>query len=799
MFRRMIKPAKKMLTAVLAAAMALSVITLSGAPAAKAAGGLPDGLVTVWDMEALPDDLFEGGLALSQEDSTGGHSYGYTDAVKAAGKGVDGSVAAGLRFNKDCPGSQLWSSGWQLAIYKDSTADADWYGVKEIWFYLDVSEFTGSLWLDLMVDGVKPEINGRCWTVSGGNRAEKKTEGSYAGATNGRIEMPARFKGWIGISADAFRTTFGLVKAIGFAIEPKDDLDRFPLTMYVDQISVVRDDTSLAPLRTGGELFNKGTDKGEFVLTVDPEQHFQTVDDYGASGAWWAPYMGASPFVDEALRLIFTDEGAGLNGYRHNVGGCVKEDRSDAGTPTGGRAPFSPLTEDGKYDETRDPESMEVLKKLKALGTIDMWVMFMNSPPSTMTNNAMTNGDPWGETYSNLRKDCYEAYTKYVVDMVQLFNYLGYPFDYVSPVNEPNVDWTGTNQEGCHYSPDETLEIDTMVAEELDRRREQDPTIITKLSASESNMWNDKSYVNYFFLKLLSNESLRTRIDHFACHSYGTNAAAKERMMKEITGISIPLDMKQTEYGPGFPYPDFSIMSALDVGRVMYEDLSIIGVDSWTYWRAVGNGNYTDALAYANRGGNLVIPTKRLWVMGNYARFTKGATRIGAYEGNMPKKVYSTAYALPDQDRIVVVTVNEGKEDLTFSFEGIRAGSVGEVYETSAIRDLELRGTITADAGYTLPAQSVTTFVFDGQGLDTASFTAKEPAAEEPSEEATQPAGEDTTEEAATAESSEAAAEPGTGSGRSNLWLIGAGVGAVLVIGSVLGLILSGKRRKGEK
>ncbi|MBQ7247497.1 MAG: glycoside hydrolase family 30 protein [Lachnospiraceae bacterium] len=806
------KPAKRLSMLILSAALALSLVTVSEPVKAKAAAGLPDDLVTVWDMENIPDDLFDGGMALSQEDSTGGHSYGYTDAVKAAGKGVDGSAAAGLRYNAECPGSQLWASGWHLALYKDPTADSDWFGVKEVWFYIDISEFSAAdPYLDFMVDGMKPEIGRQCWTVRNGSRREAVTEPSYVGATNGRIRLTTGFKGWVGISAGAFNSTFGNIKTVSFSIEPSSDVARFPLTMYVDEISIVKEDMSSSVLMPSGELFNQGTDKGSFVLTVDTSEHFQKVKDFGASGAWWAPYMGESPFVDEALRLIFSDEGAGLNGYRHNVGSSVKSDHSDAGTPTGGRSPLSPLTEEGTYDETRDPGSMAVLQKLKEMGTIDMWVMFMNSPPSTMTNNAMTNGDAWGETLSNLRADCHEAYVNYVVDMVQLFNYLGYPFDYVSPINEPQWDWTGTNQEGCHYSADEVLEIDTMVVEELNRRREQDPTIITRLSASESANWTDKSYVNYFFLKLLSNETLRTNIDHFAAHSYGASAAAKERMMNEIKGMSIPLAMKETEYGPGFAYPDFSINTALDVARVIYEDLTIINVDSWTYWRAVGNGNFTDSLAYGNRDGNLVIPAKRLWAMGQYARFIKGATRVAAYEGNMPAKIYSSAYVNPDDDQIIVIVVNEGKEDKTFSIEGIKAGSTAQVWETSAIRDLGSRGTMTVDSGYTLPAQSITTFVFDGQGIDKASFEDRK----DPGEEQTAPAGDDAAadgskaaqpdnsdaqpddSDAQTQPADDAAAQPAAK--RSSLWIVGMAVGAVLIIGSVTGLVITARRRKESK
>ena len=122
---------------------------------------------------------------------------------------------------------------------------------------------------------------------------------------------------------------------------------------------------------------------------------------------------------------------------------------------------------------------------------------------------------------------------------------------------------------------------------------------------------------------------------------------------------------------------------------------------------------FTDGLVYFNIGSEDLMPAKRLWAMGQYARFTKGAIRVDVDTYGMPRKVKTTAYVNPAEGTLVYVVVNESTSDETFSFVGLPAGSVAEVWETSAIRNLEKRGTMTADAGYALPAESITTFVFN--------------------------------------------------------------------------------------
>ena len=688
-------------------------LTVMAVPEVQAAE-LPSDLETVWDMENLPADLYEADVAWDMTGTDGGHNHGNVDSTRADGKGYQGSAAAAITFTKDAVAS--WSNGVYLRLSEDDSANANWFDVTQFWFWVDVSEFTKTeIYMDLAIDGVFPQLNKPFYLVSDSITETRYTAATWDGAVYGRLGLPKGYCGWVGIDLSAFKATFGVVQSVGFGFAPQSDTKSFPLSMYVDNFSVVRGGKQLGALEGEGELFNKDVALGENELYINLTKTYQTVLTYGASGAWWTTGWGTADFVDPLLQMVFTDEGAGLNNYRHNIGGSVKNDGSDATPMPFNRVALSPLTEDGKYDEDRDLGAYTVLMKLKEMGTIDDFTLFINSPPSTMTKSGMTYGDIWAESPSNLREDCYEAFASYVVDMVQLYNWCGVPVKYVSPINEPHYSWDGGAQEGCHYTAAEAVKILTLVIQELQERSIEDPTIAhVKVSLAESGTWSNKSFVNYMYLQMMTKPELKDKVDHLCAHSYGTDQAAKERLAQEMRSMGAQIQFRQSEYGPAYSQPDLTISSGLDVARVMYEDLSVLNVDGWSYWLTAANGLFTDGLVYFNAGSADLMPSKRLWAMGQYARFTKGAIRVNVDEYGMPNGVKTTAYVNPQDGTLVYVVVNESTQDHVFSFKGLPAGSVADVYETSAIRDLALRGTITADAGYALPAESITTFVFKG-------------------------------------------------------------------------------------
>ena len=80
---------------------------------------------------------------------------------------------------------------------------------------------------------------------------------------------------------------------------------------------------------------------------VFPECRHQQVTDFGASACWWSTELGHMEQVDEYLDLLYGPKGLGLNVLRINVGGGVRDDRSDSFPASIPRSPYSPLDENG--------------------------------------------------------------------------------------------------------------------------------------------------------------------------------------------------------------------------------------------------------------------------------------------------------------------------------------------------------------------------------------------------------------------------------------------------------------------
>lgn len=158
----------------------------------------------------------------------------------------------------------------------------------------------------------------------------------------------------------------------------------------------------------------------------------------------------------------------------------------------------------------------------------------------------------------------------------------------------------------------------------------------------------------------------------------------------------------------------------------MYQDLTILNAVEWDWWVACGPGVYPDALVYVNKQNhNDVQTSKRLWVMGNYARFIEdGAKRVSVSTGssfgsNLTTKVThgsdknnyieQSAYLNPDGTVVVVYINNSDTNEYTkFSSSDYKSF---ETYVTDDSRDLEKYQSGNTNAAVAIPAKSVTTVV----------------------------------------------------------------------------------------
>lgn len=436
------------------------------------------------------------------------------------------------------------------------------------------------------------------------------------------------------------------------------------------------------------------------TIMLLPQDIHQTISGFGASGCWWAQDVGSweSEKADRIVRLLFDRQtGIGLNIYRFEVGAGGVNESSD---PWRRAETFE--VSPGEYDWARNAGAVNVLRKAVAAGAGNV-MFFANSPPGRMTVSGKTTGAETGGP--NLAPGMEGEFARYLADIALHFKGEGIPVKYISPINEPQWDWQpGKGQEGCHYKPAQVLLVAQALAEELNRRGGG-----IKPSLVDSGRWLDEEYTLEMCKQLANDPAVGPSMDHFAVHSYWSNAAGKHTVVYQLREAGVSLPLWQTEWCQMEGGRDLGMASALVLAETVHEDLTVGNCAAWIDWIAVSCYDYKDGLVYVDLGSRNVLETKRLWALGNYSRFVRdGYGRIGV-EGETGG-LLASAYASPDGKTAVLVVINPkgNAETRIVEAEGFVRYTA---WETSAGRSLEEIAP-GAPGAYDFPPESVTTLVF---------------------------------------------------------------------------------------
>ncbi|PSR52423.1 beta-glycosidase [Adhaeribacter arboris] len=494
------------------------------------------------------------------------------------------------------------------------------------------------------------------------------------------------------------------------------------------------------------------------IITIDTKKQAQTIDNFGAAGCWYAEGIGKfwpTQKKERIAELLFSQErdekgnpkGIGLSAWRFNIGGGTTEQGDNSGIKEVNRRVESFLNSDGTYDWSKQAGYTWFLKKAKNYG-VEKLIAFSNTPPVQMTKNNL--GYKTEKDYrSNLKPDQYEAYTNFLTEVLQHYEKEGLRFNYISPVNEPQWDWTGkfgeAKQEGSPWRNDEIAQVVKSLDNALEKKKLTSQIILpeaAKLTFLYRDTTHSSRQVQQFFGK---NSSLNlSTLKHLpklvVGHSYftdeGDSATVAIRAQLADTVSKYGVQFWQSEYSmlaDGFREGMKGRRSGMDCGlflaKIIHQDVTVANAAAWQFWNAFEpgkpdfdtryylialqpNANYTDGEFYA---------TKNLWALGHYSLFIRpGMHRLVITRNDnlspvaAAQKVMVSSFA-DATGKLVVVAINYEMEarNLQLNVKNYSSGAVYKRYVTTAAAADNLKpypaGKISQ--AITLPPRSITTLV----------------------------------------------------------------------------------------
>ncbi|MGW0508177.1 glycoside hydrolase [Streptomyces olivaceoviridis] len=446
----------------------------------------------------------------------------------------------------------------------------------------------------------------------------------------------------------------------------------------------------------------------------------QTIDDIGASGAWWVNDLkNFDPEVRARVaRLLFSEDGLDLSAYRYNIGG------GGTGVTYAPRAAEDFLDPDGGYDWSKDEAGRYFLSAAARYGVEDL-IGFVNSAPAAWKTNGKSCG-------GHLKAENERDFAKYVADVTDHFAHQGVRLDYISPFNEPTNSFDACGQEGMLVDVPQRDDIVRALGAEQ-RARHQKASIIADESTStvkfnsEVPQWLAQPGTAQYVARL-AHHTYDNPGDGDRAQVYETSrAAGKESWSTEICCFGKGGTGWAQEYDP-------TIDGGLNLSRIIYKDFATAHDSAFQWWVALSEMIGSDPTArndegwndgliyydpdYAENGNQTLYFTKRYYALGQYSKFVRPGAALHDVTG-APDGVEVSAY---DGNGGWVVVVNN--HNATDTALNLHFNSGTPVRATRAVRTSAdenwakaaspsvVRGTMSA----TLAARSITTYVLDRKG-----------------------------------------------------------------------------------
>ncbi|MER6983781.1 RICIN domain-containing protein, partial [Streptomyces carpinensis] len=486
-------------------------------------------------------------------------------------------------------------------------------------------------------------------------------------------------------------------------------------------------------------------------VTVRPDPSYQQepFEGWGTSLAWFANATGGYPeeIREKLAELLFDDDGLGLNIARYNIGGGNAPDVKDylrAGGAVEGwwKAPAGTTREDSGWWNADDPADWNANADANQRWWVDRvkndithWETFSNSPPWFMTVSGYVSGG-FDATTDQLRTDSVDDFAAYLAGAVKRLEQAhGIKVDTVDPFNEPNTNYwstrlgsdgrpVGGRQEGAHIGPELQQKVVHALAPALKKAKTG-----AKISAMDetnpsvfAQNWNSYS------------PDARDLVGQMNVHTYGTGQRTTVRDLAKAADKPLWMSEVEGDWGDGQSFTD--MRPGLGLAQHIVDDLRELEPRAWVFWQPVEDYDNMKPGGESAKGGNwgeIQLPfsctsgdtlgtcpirtNTKFDTARNFTHFIKPGDRLIKVSDTS-----SAAAVTQDGKGASLVHVNSTAAarsvtvDLSKFRDVSRDATVTPVV-TSAEGKLEQHGAIKVSdrrATFTVPAQSVTSFVIKG-------------------------------------------------------------------------------------
>lgn len=489
------------------------------------------------------------------------------------------------------------------------------------------------------------------------------------------------------------------------------------------------------------------------VYVVDKNITYQEIDNFSASDAWRCHFVGKywpQEKKEEIADLLFKREfdekgnpkGMALTNWRVNVGAGSYENREAKEVNNSWNRTECFLLPDGTYDFSKQAGQQWFMKAAKERG-VNNFLFFTNSAPYFMTRSGATVSTD--RNYINLQEDKFDDFARFLVNCTKHFRGLGYDVNYISPINEPNVEWhTNAFQEGSFATKSDIYRLVAELDKVIEEEQVETKILIPELGElkylfevdSAANMPDDIIHSMFYKNGEYSVLGFKNLFNCVAAHDYWT--AYPPKLLVDIrTDLRKALEQNghQTKFWASEycileknkeitmePSPIKSINLGLYVARIIHSDLALANASAWQWWTALSMGEdvpiqllpMKDSSTESIKYDGIISTTKMFWTTANYSFFIRpGMKRIDVKPTHIVSDLEAATSLMvssyTDNKEIITVIINytDKEEQLDLKCEKAKTG---KLYVTSIDKNLEYVGE-HALKKLSIPARSVVTVV----------------------------------------------------------------------------------------